>query len=1009
MKVPLIGTTIGGSDLGWALSHQHAGMSFDYFSERGFSIFRQGFYWNTLYPNDLKTSDPTYLDNLMSYVTTALSYGAKVVVDCHSNSFWQGAGIDEDSTDPKVPHLSDFIAMWMTVASRPEIKNNDEVFLGISNEPHVSGWNLLHNKVVAALRAAGITNPITCAVNNGGWAIDGTNYFTDPLNKTYMEVHQYWDNAGGSAGIKAIDIAGGPPSMIRGQTLACRGYASFKPMYPGEVGFDTGTLSVSLLPCYMIELNRARDAYYASNFWASGAEFDAYIYTFNQNHSTLIDRDNMRAAQPEILAPSAKLVTKHHMVSAIPPTQDKTSMVSTGFEVRKRKTRDTAPNGTATSVYQYVDLGTPIAVGSLSNLNFVTDTGPYSTDTSYCSTMCADVTNQGLSTHNPDLFPTPRGGCVEFWMRIKNATTCSTGYFCGAHSSVEGNSWRDATSGALIFNLATKGNGIVYTSPTDKTPDWMLDDKWFHVRVGFGVGGFYIAINGTIMVSNTNSYDNAVMPGTGFMLGGSSGKAYSSPPYDYAHFAIWNTPPTYEDFTPPTQSYLTSRPDGLLMYAPLVNNDTNLYYMDDLSPTPGEVVIGTLTPTTTTIAVPITPSDDVAMHYDIECAPDGVSYLRYGSGLAPAGSQTVLTATNVPVGTDYSLRVTAVTVDGRKHHGTPVSVSTGKQLWTAPSLSTPLTTPNSIGFYLYPSNNATLGSITSYVVGISKTQGSASTSTPVYNAIDTGNLYFTKDSSGSVITPGTYYVAVGCVNSAGTTWSAETTVVVSSTDPHYYTVRGTTPYWTTPFNAKFLGTTGLIEQRVFINVNTMNVSDYWGNTVLGNLTMDYSHKKDNSRYGQASYGIEFGGISNNTLSFGVVATSDANKSIENWFGISLASIPHTGIWLKTLSAVSTGSVEDAAGNTYSSGTVSAFYSTDGSNWTLISTATGGPTGLNQSASDPIVVGTGGNVGLTIHTYQAFDTNIPLYSCDFRTQPSGTMSFTDAEGNVWSAVNKAPVL
>ncbi len=174
----------------------------DYFVGKGMNTFRIPFRWERLQLSQNTVFDPAELSRLTSLVDYATGQGAHVILDPHNYARYHGGVIG----DAAVPNAS-FNDFWTRLAN--EFKSNDQVILGLMNEPNdmpTEQWFSAAQESINAIRATGASN-LLLVPGNGytgahAWSDDyyGTPNadvmidITDPGNNFAFELHQYLDS-----------------------------------------------------------------------------------------------------------------------------------------------------------------------------------------------------------------------------------------------------------------------------------------------------------------------------------------------------------------------------------------------------------------------------------------------------------------------------------------------------------------------------------------------------------------------------------------------------------------------------------------------------------------------------------------------------------------------------------------------------------------------------------------------------------------------------------------------
>ena len=174
---------------------------FDYFAAAGANTIRLPFLWERIQPTLTGPLDSAELGNIKATVAQAKLRGMCVVLDVHNYGSYREYAIGT----PEVP-ISAFTNLWMRLAA--EFKDDTVTAFGLMNEPSklsIAQWAGIAQATVNAIRQSGAKNLIL--VSGGRWSgvhewekgIGGTSNanafaaFRDPLQRSYLEVHQYAD------------------------------------------------------------------------------------------------------------------------------------------------------------------------------------------------------------------------------------------------------------------------------------------------------------------------------------------------------------------------------------------------------------------------------------------------------------------------------------------------------------------------------------------------------------------------------------------------------------------------------------------------------------------------------------------------------------------------------------------------------------------------------------------------------------------------------------------------
>lgn len=174
---------------------------FDYFASIGANVIRLPFRWERIQPSLSGELDPAELHHLEKTVAMAKARGMCLILDVHNYGTYRGKPIGS----PEVP-VQAFIDLWTRLAAK--FGDPAVVMFGLMNEPFkvpIAQWASTAQQTVDAIRKSGAENLIL--VSGGRWSgvheweklksgasnANAFARFRDPLNRSWIEVHQYAD------------------------------------------------------------------------------------------------------------------------------------------------------------------------------------------------------------------------------------------------------------------------------------------------------------------------------------------------------------------------------------------------------------------------------------------------------------------------------------------------------------------------------------------------------------------------------------------------------------------------------------------------------------------------------------------------------------------------------------------------------------------------------------------------------------------------------------------------
>lgn len=245
--------------------------SIDYFAAKGMNTIRVGLIWERAQPTLFGALDSTYIQYLtdsVNYVTN--TKGMYCLLDLHNYHRYRNQVIG--STAVPYTALTD---VWQRLATL--YKDNPRMIWGTMNEPYGITYlaaRLGANAAIKGIRDAGATQLITISGNDyssvSGWV--GTNSvwmgpsnITDPLNNWMYEMHQYFDNQGGST----VCV---PTWDVEGNFAATTTWARNNgvKIFLGEFGLNDSDQCIALLNRIMTFLKANKDVWNGWTWWSAG-------------------------------------------------------------------------------------------------------------------------------------------------------------------------------------------------------------------------------------------------------------------------------------------------------------------------------------------------------------------------------------------------------------------------------------------------------------------------------------------------------------------------------------------------------------------------------------------------------------------------------------------------------------------------------------------------------------------------------------------------------------------
>ncbi len=271
----------------------------DYFTQKGFKIFRISFLARRLLSQDgpSRFTPTADMDSLIELIDYAAAKGASVILDMHD----YGKTISGSLIGDAPGATEDFAASWSVIAKQVADKPN--VILGLMNEPNqqsATEWLEGANAAVAAVRKAGAKQLVlvpgsywdsahTWTSTDNAQVMTG---FQDPGQNFAFEVHQYLDS--NNSGTHAAAVPGSGSERLAAFTDWARKHGVHG--FLGEFGWADNEQAQNEgrdLLCYM---SRNKDVWLGWTYWAGGPWWGDYMYSIQP-------LDGMDRPQMTVLAP----------------------------------------------------------------------------------------------------------------------------------------------------------------------------------------------------------------------------------------------------------------------------------------------------------------------------------------------------------------------------------------------------------------------------------------------------------------------------------------------------------------------------------------------------------------------------------------------------------------------------------------------------------------------------------------------------------------------------------
>lgn len=310
----------------------------NYFVGKGMNTFRLPFRWERLQQSQNAAFNSNELSRMNSFVNTATTAGAYVVVDPHNfaryypdltdfNSMQSGStGLIGSASVP----ISSFTDFWTRMAN--QYKNNSHVVFNLMNEPNAINtqtWVNAANAAIVGIRSTGATNLILVPGVNwtGASSWDSSNgtamlNIVDSGNNFAFDMHLYLDDGSGSHDWITNDDPTIGVSRIAGATQWLktnhrRGFLGEFAVSNASIGggtfsstTDPGTTHAQIgdeaTNNLFNNMEANSDAWLGWTWWAGGPWWTSYMFSpepTNLGAPTPTDKPLMAVIQPHFAHP----------------------------------------------------------------------------------------------------------------------------------------------------------------------------------------------------------------------------------------------------------------------------------------------------------------------------------------------------------------------------------------------------------------------------------------------------------------------------------------------------------------------------------------------------------------------------------------------------------------------------------------------------------------------------------------------------------------------------------
>lgn len=299
--VSLAGAEFNNKKLPGRVNHDYVypnAADFDFVKRLGGGIVRLPFLWERLQPELFGELDADETARLAATVKLASARGICLILDLHNYGMYRGVAVGSEEVPAKA--LYD---VWSKLARR--FGNPQQVILGLMNEPakmSMPEWADTAKDTLAMLREDGAKQIVL--VSGGRWSgvhdwkrkfggVSNASLFEDlddPLDRTWIEVHQYADRDSSGRGKEC-----GPTARLEKMFADITGWAkaSKQRLFLGEFGVPPSPGCLEALET-MLDGMRDKKVWGGWTYWAAGRWWGDYPFSIQP-------RDGADAPQVDVL------------------------------------------------------------------------------------------------------------------------------------------------------------------------------------------------------------------------------------------------------------------------------------------------------------------------------------------------------------------------------------------------------------------------------------------------------------------------------------------------------------------------------------------------------------------------------------------------------------------------------------------------------------------------------------------------------------------------------------
>lgn len=268
----------------------------EYYRDKGIKSIRLPITWNRMQSEPFANLEKNYLAEVKKIADFSEKNGICLIIDLHNYGKFKGQPLTSYANYDTI-----FTDFWLKISK--EFKQ-DSVAFGLMNEPAyiaLSTWRDLAQNTINTLRNNRVSNVIL--VSGGGWS-GAHSWFsgmpsnaklfsnlTDPMNRLYIEMHQYADS--NYSGTKSDCISSDKMLLIL-KSVTNWADENRKRLWLGEFGFASTPECLNTMTA-MVDFMNSSKVWAGWSYWAGGAWWGNYPFSIEP--SAGVDKPQMTILQ----------------------------------------------------------------------------------------------------------------------------------------------------------------------------------------------------------------------------------------------------------------------------------------------------------------------------------------------------------------------------------------------------------------------------------------------------------------------------------------------------------------------------------------------------------------------------------------------------------------------------------------------------------------------------------------------------------------------------------------